>query len=184
MLIIGVHFFSALGTCARCLLLRTPQLVHCRIPLCPEDEHSVLSWTMLHLVPVVTARGAGCRKGATPTSQFPKRLMLPKFPAFLGCPRALELPLAVALADMPLDLVQHVLFLFPSTRFLVLTGGPMQALAVVTSRFVQQRNSQPQEQSFLSSFFVACPGSNPPPWKVTQVALDGDSAQAGWYLLT
>ncbi len=34
------------------------------------------------------------------------------------------MPLAVALADMPLNLVQHVFFLFFPTRVLFLTEGP------------------------------------------------------------
>jgi hypothetical protein len=70
------------------------------------------------------AAGAGGRRlqeervlnrGNPNATNLPKRLMLPKFPASWALPVvpacAAELPQAMALADMPLDLVQHALFL-------------------------------------------------------------------------
>lgn len=76
----------------------------------------------------------------------------------------------------PLDLVQHVFFLFPPQGSWFSPRGPLwhkPRLPHPTS------NSQPQEQSFLCSFVwhVLSPQKSRPP------GLDVDSAQAGWYLL-
>jgi hypothetical protein len=127
--------------------------------------------------------GPVVEKGQPPTSH--PNVSSPRIPSVLGascgCPRAL-LPLAVALADMPLDLVQHVLFLFPSTRVLVLTGGPMQALAVVTSRVRAASNSR--IPSLKNNIFF------PQVWwhvlgpTYARVGLGMGSAPGGWCLLT
>ena len=67
----------------------------------------------------------------------------------------------MALADMPLDLVQHVLFLFFPTRVLVLPGGPRLAAGNDGCVPPPTANSQPKKQHFLSQSFVACPTQAP-----------------------
>ena len=114
------------------------------------------------------------------TSQTSHAPLIPSvLGAASGCPPgAAELPLAVVLADMPLDLVQHVC----SCRVLVLTEGPRLAAGNDGCMPHPTANSQPQEQHFLSQSF--CGMSDPRPWKVARVALDVDAAPAGWCLLT
>ena len=127
---VGEVRFSHWGPCARRLLLRTPQPVHRPPPLsCCRIIFNVLDHA---------AAGAGGRRlqkepGVAEQGQpshFHKRLMmLPKFPASLALPvvPALDLPLAVALADTPHPTPRPRAaryLLVSGTRVLVPTEGP------------------------------------------------------------
>jgi hypothetical protein len=104
--------FSHWGPCAGCLLSRTPQPVHrpppsvllknnlyCFRPCC--------SWRGRPQAP----EGAGVELGQ-PQRHTSQTSHAPQNPSVLGAACAAELPLAMALADMPLGIVQHVFLVF------------------------------------------------------------------------
>jgi hypothetical protein len=122
-------------------------------------------------------------RGNPQRHKLPQTSHAPQIPSVLGasggCPRVLELPLAVALAGHA-PRPRAACFALVGSWFSPRGPGLLRAMTGACPH--PTANSQPQEQHFLSQSF--CGMSDPRPWKVARVALDVDAAPAGWCLLT